>query len=102
MKRLPMGTTPSPQRYKRITGRKLQATRLRIWSSDPTCQKCKRLTQYPDGFELDHVTPLHKGGDNTDENLQVLCPTCHEAKSCEEAGATFRVPIGEDGWPIER
>lgn len=42
----------------RIRGRALQARRLRVWTADPTCKRCGRLTRFPDGFELDHIVPL--------------------------------------------
>ena len=93
-----------PQAYtstdQRLRGRKLQATRLRLWARFPFCAKCKDLTMYPEGFELDHKTPVHKGGDGSDDNLQVLCPECHRAKTAEDMGTVYRVPIGLDGWPI--
>ena len=84
----------------RLRGRKLQDTRLRIWSESPFCQSCKKMVFYPDGFELDHKRPIHKGGGDEDENLQVLCPECHNRKTIQEAGKTYRVPIGIDGWPV--
>lgn len=84
----------------RIRGRRLQATRLRIWSCDPRCAMCRKLTEYPSGFELDHRLALHKGGDNSDENLQVLCPECHEVKTAQDLGHRHRVEVGVDGWPV--
>ncbi len=58
---------------RRITGRKLQERRFAIWQRDPRCAKCARLVTFPDGFELDHIVPLHKGGEDTEGNCQVLC-----------------------------
>ena len=31
-------------------------------------------------LSLDHITPLHLGGDNTKENAQVLCHSCNSKK----------------------
>lgn len=84
---------PAIQDQSRMTGRKLQDRRLRIWSADPHCAGCGRVTDYPRGFELDHITPLFMGGADIDENCQVLCvwydeagnkQGCHNAKSIEE------------------
>lgn len=36
-------------------------------------------------LEVDHIDPLWRGGDNSDGNLQALCPTCHARKSRAEA-----------------
>ena len=34
-----------------------------------------------DIFEIDHIVPRSKGGDDVDSNLQLLCPTCNGSKS---------------------
>lgn len=31
-------------------------------------------------FHIDHVMPLSKGGSNSKDNLQILCPTCNMQK----------------------
>ena len=86
----------------RLRGRKAQARRLRLWTKDPHCAMCKRLTDYPDGFHADHIVPLFKEGKDEDKNLQVLCIPCHEAKTNEDLGRRETVEIGEDGWPVDR
>lgn len=86
----------------RLRGRKLQARRLRMWSKDPCCARCRKLTDWPDGFELDHRIPLFKGGEDIEENLQVLCPECHATKTNEDLGRREQVQIDITGWPIER
>ena len=34
--------------------------------------------------QIDHITPLMQGGDNTRDNLQALCPNCHAYKTAKE------------------
>lgn len=77
-----------------MTGRGLQARRLKLWTEAPHCASCGVLTDYPHGFELDHIVPLSQGGQDTEDNCQVLCVWydidgtkhgCHAAKSAEEA-----------------
>lgn len=82
---------------RRMTGRRLQDRRLRLWTADPHCVECGRLVDYPNGFELDHITPLFMGGEDADDNCQVLCVEvdivdgrvvkvgCHASKSAGEA-----------------
>lgn len=41
-----------------------------------TCNYCGDI-----GLEVDHVIELAVGGDNTIDNLQVLCKACHKAKT---------------------
>lgn len=76
--RLQPASTASEQR---MTGRRLQERRLRVWSKDPHCVDCGNLTRYPDGFELDHEVALVNGGADTEENSRVRCLPCHAAKT---------------------
>jgi len=81
---------------RRITGRRLQARRYAVWLRDPTCAMCGRVVAYPSGFELDHKVPLFMGGEDVEENCQVLCvhvemidgqrvkTGCHVSKSALE------------------
>ena len=34
-----------------------------------------------EAYDLDHIVPLWKGGEDTEENLQALCPACHRMKT---------------------
>jgi 5-methylcytosine-specific restriction endonuclease McrA len=40
---------------------------------------------------LDHVVPLHLGGEVTDSNTQALCKACHADKTAAEATARAKV-----------
>ncbi|HFT7519560.1 TPA: HNH endonuclease [Pseudomonas aeruginosa] len=87
----------------RITGRKLQDRRLRVWSRNPCCAMCGKLCEFPGGFELDHEIPLFKGGEDTEENCQVLCSGpdgCHAKKTNTDLGRRSKLRVGIDGWPI--
>jgi len=72
-----------------------------MWSKDPCCARCRKLTDWPDGFELDHRIPLFRGGEDIEENLQVLCPECHATKTNEDLGRREQVTVGLDGWPVD-
>lgn len=43
------------------------------------CVVCK--VSIKDGFHIDHIIPIAKGGMNVDRNVQLLCPPCNLAKS---------------------
>lgn len=94
--RLTAAPTPS---VKRMTGRKLQDRRLRVWSANPHCAHCGTLTVFPGGFELDHKVGLFEGGEDTDANSQVLCvyrdaqgrkAGCHDLKTRSDLGYRSR------------
>ncbi len=44
----------------------------------PICEK-----SLLEGYHVDHVIPLSKGGDNWPSNLQLLCPACNMAKGAQ-------------------
>ena len=73
------GSTPSTER---ICGYGLTQTIKRIgYRDDYTCQVCGRVTAQG---QVDHITPLHLGGAESDENRQWLCKECHGLKSEQE------------------
>lgn len=86
---------------KRVRGRALQTRRQRVWAKDPCCAECRKLTEYPSGFELDHIVAIDNGGPDTYDNLQVLCHVCHERKTASDLGRRYRRAVGEDGWPVQ-
>ncbi|MEV4868455.1 HNH endonuclease [Streptomyces syringium] len=50
------------------------------------CDWC--LADFPaDGVDVDHVRPISLGGEDTDNNVQVLCHACHQLKAGTEFGA---------------
>lgn len=74
-------TTPLPSGW--------STTRLRILDRDG-----HRCTMVTDGHrcpcpatDVDHVTPAHLGGNDTDANLASLCRPHHAAKTAREARA---------------
>jgi 5-methylcytosine-specific restriction endonuclease McrA len=41
-------------------------------------------TRLGESFHLDHIIPIAKGGTNTDENVQLLTPTCNLQKGTKD------------------
>jgi 5-methylcytosine-specific restriction protein A len=73
--------------YKRTTGEGLRRARNRILDRDEyTCRICHHLFS-PRNLEVDHITPLHLGGSDTDDNRQTLCKACHKQKTDAEGKA---------------
>lgn len=42
--------------------------------------KCNGCLNSLKEFHIDHMLPLVRGGTNTDDNVQLLCPTCNLSK----------------------
>ncbi|WP_274555969.1 HNH endonuclease [Streptomyces spiramyceticus] len=65
------------------------AARLRriIWKSGRwKCARCGRHV-LASGIDVDHITPIAQGGEDTDGNVQQLCRPCHKLKTREDFGA---------------
>jgi 5-methylcytosine-specific restriction enzyme A len=90
-------------RQSRGYGAAWDKTRKRIMQRDcGLCQECKRNGRVAVGGQCDHIKPKAKGGTDDDSNLEMLCESCHTAKTARDSGKTLkpRETIGLDGWPV--
>ena len=55
--------------------KKKQIASNQVWK----CNICKNILDYT--YQIDHINPLFKGGNNEMYNLQALCPNCHMKKT---------------------
>lgn len=70
---------------KRTRGSVWMAIRERIIRRDKgLCQECQRNGRLSEATQIDHITPLHRGGQDNDANLEALCKGCHDAKTAAE------------------
>jgi 5-methylcytosine-specific restriction endonuclease McrA len=46
------------------------------------CACCSKM--FNDGFQLDHILPIARGGRNEDSNIQLLCPFCNRKKHAKD------------------
>ena len=74
--------------------------RTRTLLANPLCVHCSTKGRLTPAVEVDHITPIHKGGTDDDSNRQGLCHDCHADKTAAELGHRVRVQIGADGWPV--
>lgn len=84
----------------RIRGRKLQLIRERHFRLHPLCVHCAAKTPplVRAATELDHITPLFKGGTDTPANRQGLCSPCHAIKTASDLGHAVH-GCDENGLP---
>jgi len=47
-----------------------------------SCERCELMVNA--NYEVDHIIPLYQAGDNSFDNLQLLCPDCHRTKTVDD------------------
>lgn len=57
-----------------------------LLSQGGLCNACKKDV-LEDGYHIDHIVSLARGGSNRPKNLQVLCPSCNISKGAKDYGA---------------
>lgn len=75
-----------PSAGRRGYGRRWRKLRLMVLRRDPICVRCKCRAS----THADHIAPKSRGGDDSFENLQGLCETCHNRKTVVEDGGFGR------------
>lgn len=53
--------------------------KMRAYYLDKFNHKCMKCSS-SDKLELDHIKSISEGGDNSEENIQVLCSLCNKKK----------------------
>jgi 5-methylcytosine-specific restriction protein A len=80
------GRKPPRKAPKIDYGKNWPAIRAKILLRDKwQCQSCGRICADRYEAQVDHRVAKRDGGDDSDDNLQTLCLTCHGRKSREEA-----------------
>jgi 5-methylcytosine-specific restriction enzyme A len=86
----------------RIRGRALQRIRARHLRLHPLCVTCQQRTPpvVRAATQVDHILPLYKGGQETEDNRQGLCDDCHRDKTATDMGTHVR-GCDTDGQPLD-
>jgi 5-methylcytosine-specific restriction endonuclease McrA len=74
------GRRGTESRHVRGYGRTWEKRRKWILDASPTCALCGSPAN-----EVDHILPKAQGGTDDDDNLQALCPACHQRKTLAES-----------------
>jgi 5-methylcytosine-specific restriction protein A len=92
-------------RQQRGYGRDHDKMRAHLLATVVLCEECTRQGRTRPGTHADHIIPKAKGGTSYRSNYQLLCASCHAAKSIHDSGKNPRLrprrTYGADGWPIE-
>jgi len=83
----------------RTRGRRWMSLRHVVLVEEPVCMMCGRKAS----TQVDHKTPVSKGGTDERDNLQGVCLECHETKTAADLGIKRGcVKTGLDGYPIKQ
>lgn len=72
--------------------------RQRIYARDGrVCKECGA----EHGLSIDHIVPVSKGGNSTDDNLQVLCLSCNTRKGNRISSKTYVSIVDDSSKTVE-
>ena len=74
-----VGASPATERIRGSAHIKIRE-RILLRDGD-TCRSCGHVSRK---LIIDHITPLHLGGCESDGNRQAICKACHKAKNDKE------------------
>ena len=77
--------TQRPDATPRMRGRKWMNRRAQWLEANPLCCECTKEDRTTAAQEVDHVTPLWKGGADDESNYASLCIEHHKTKTAREA-----------------
>lgn len=82
------GDVHVPQDTRNTKGRGYSGHWLRVrkyhLAASPLCVMCFARGWTVPATDVDHITPLSRGGTNDPANLQSLCHSCHSSKTGRE------------------
>lgn len=58
--------------------------RRMVLADNPLCVECEANGRVVVATEVDHILPKARGGDDSFENLQSMCQTCHRRKTAKD------------------
>ena len=68
---------------------------------EPDCRKCK-MCSATENLHIDHIEPHAVGGEFWDEeNMQVLCESCHKVKSLRDVRSIISKKKAYRSIPID-
>lgn len=70
-------------RIKSVGGKLSKGLPVRLLELQRGKCACCRASLSDTGYHLDHIIPLAAGGENSDHNIQLLCPACNIKKAAK-------------------
>ena len=93
------GRDADPRRALPLNGSAWQRLRASVLSGEPLCRHCAARGLVTEATDVDHVSG--DPGDNSSENLQPLCHSCHSLKTASDQGKRVSMGCDKDGMPLD-
>ncbi|WP_313297395.1 HNH endonuclease signature motif containing protein [Diaphorobacter sp.] len=92
------GRDADPRRVLPLTGAAWRKLRAHVLAGEPLCRHCAARGLVVEATDVDHVNG--DPSDNSMDNLQSLCHSCHSTKTAVDHGKSVRTGHGIDGLPL--
>ena len=73
--------------------------RASVLNGEPLCRHCAARGIVTEATDVDHISG--DPGDNSSENLQPLCHSCHSRKTASDHGKRVSMGCDVDGLPLD-
>lgn len=93
------GRDADPRRTLALNTAAWQKLRAAVLADRPLCSHCRRRGLVVMATDVDHANG--DPSDNSDDNLQPLCHSCHSLKTAAERGGNVRMGCDTDGTPLD-
>ena len=93
------GRDADPRRALPLNGSAWQRLRASVLSGEPLCRHCAARGIVTEATDVDHISG--DPGDNSSENLQPLCHSCHSRKTASDHGKRVSMGCDVDGLPLD-
>lgn len=93
------GRDSDPRRTLPLQSGAWQRLRASVLAGEPLCRDCAARGIVTEATDVDHVSG--DPSDNSSENLQPLCHSCHSRKTARDHGKQVSMGHDTDGLPLD-
>lgn len=92
------GRDADPRRTIPLNSTAWRKLRASVLAGEPLCRDCNARGLLVEATDVDHISGP---SDNSPENLQPLCHSCHSRKTARDHGKNVAMGCDEHGMPLD-